>query len=393
MLKFLRNKRHQKKIYIILAIAIIPPFLMWGVTTTQKDSKIPSTVGVIENKKISLREYLNSYKAVQHEMAFMYGEKLKEVAPMINMKGEAWDRILFLHEAKKERIKANDAEVVEWVSRQPLFQSHGQFDTNIYNLYVSRYLHSNARDFEEDIRDILTIEKIADKIKSGIVIKEDELKTLYRQANGKRDILYGVVPWESEKDNVKISDDDVNKLYPLVKDRLAKPEKAQDKKSDQPLNTDEAKGELKRIMTRQKAMEAAVAKLNEAKNKMNGNDLEKTLKDLSVEAKRGEKFKSGDDLPGIGSSETVDQIIAKLKEGEVSQAFATPNGAGIFKITKDWDVDNKKFESEKEVFRKKMIDQKASEKMKTLLDKLRNQLKIDLETMRKIFAEEKPASY
>ena len=176
MLKFLRNKHHQKKIYIILAIAIIPPFLMWGVTTSQKDSKIPATIGVIENKKVSLREYLNSYKAVQHEMALMYGEKLKEAAPTINMKGEAWDRILLLNYAKKEKIKTSDAEVVEWISGQPLFQSHGQFDANIYNLYVTRILRSNARDFEEEIRDVLTIEKIAAKIRLNITVKDEKLK-------------------------------------------------------------------------------------------------------------------------------------------------------------------------------------------------------------------------
>ena len=244
MLKFLRNKHHQKKIYIFLAVAIIPPFLMWGVTTSQKDSKIPSTIGVIENKKVSLREYLNSYRAVQHEMAFMYGERSKEVASTINIKGEAWDRILLLYQAKKEKIRTGDTEVVEWISRQPLFQSHGQFDANIYNLYVSRYLRSNARDFEEEIRNILTIEKIADKIRSHITIKDEELKTLYKQANNQKDFVY----------------------------------------------------------------------------------------------------------------------------------------------------DDKKFEGEKEIFRKKMTVEKASAAMKTLLDKLRNQLKIDLETMRKIFAEEKPAA-
>ena len=241
MLKFLRNKHHQKKIYIILATAIIPPFLMWGVTTSQKESKVPSTLGLIENKKISLREYLNSYKAVQHEMAFMVGERSKEVAQAINIKGEAWDRILLLYQAKKEKIRTGDAEVVEWISRQPLFQSHGQFDANVYDLYVARYLRSNARDFEEEIRDSLTIEKIADMIRSHATVKDEELKTLYKQANNQKDFVY----------------------------------------------------------------------------------------------------------------------------------------------------DDKKFEAEKEIFRKKMTDQKASEGMKALLDKLRNELKIDLEAMRKIFAEEK----
>src|SRR3989338_8741305 len=97
MLKFLRNKSHQKKIYIILAAAIIHPFLMWGVSTSQKDSRIPSTVGTIDNRQITLKEYLASYKAVQHQMAFSFGDKLREVSKKINVKGEAWDRLLLLH--------------------------------------------------------------------------------------------------------------------------------------------------------------------------------------------------------------------------------------------------------------------------------------------------------
>ena len=477
MLKFLRNKHHQKKIYIILAAAIIPPFLMWGVSTSEKGSKIPSTVGRIDNKKISLKEYLNSYKAVQHQMAFIYGDKLREAAPKINTKGEAWDRILLLHEAKKERIKTSDTEVVEWISKQPLFQSHGEFDTNIYNLYVNRYLRSNPRDFEEEIRDILTIEKIADNIRSRIWVNESDLKALYLQENSEKDVLYGIASWESEKGNVKVGDEEIAKVYPIVKDKLSEPERVKvsylfipkdkeeslktifnekgmtlealaakysvelkeigyfskdeaaagsgplmdlspvifslapqkesdwirlgigsykikiiDKKSERSLTADEAKIELKSIILKQKASEAVIKKMNEIKNKLTGNDLEKTLKDLLIDTQRYSKFKKGSALPGIGPSQAVDSVVASLKEGEVSQAFAAPGGACILKVTKIWPAGDKTYESEKAAFRKKVLDQKISDEMSKLLDKLRNQLKVDLETMRKIFAEEKPAA-
>lgn len=476
MLKFLRKKHNQKRIYIILAITIIPPFLFWGVITSQKDSKVPSTVGVIDNRKISLREYLNSYKAVQHEMAFMYGDKLKEAAAMINFKGEAWDRLLLLHYAKKQNIKTTDNEVVDWISQQPVFQSHGQFDTNVYKLYVTRYLRSNERDFEEEIRDILTIEKVSDQVRSNVDLKDSDLKNLYIDENAERDIVYGVVSWESEKENVKVDDNDVKNIYPIVKDKLTEPEKVKisylfvpkekidasksildekdlpmgslaskyslniketgyfskndavpdiglspevlfasfslpvdqesdwirvdngaykikvtDKKSERPLSLDEAKDSLKKIILKQKAIDAAVAKLNDLKKKMTGNDLEKFLKDNSIEAKHADKFKKGSYLPGVGPSQTVDETIIKLKEGEVSSAFATPDGAGILKIVKNWAIDEKKFEQEKEEFRKKMTAQKAQKQMKELIEKLRNQLKIDMDTMQKIFAEEKPA--
>ena len=82
------------------------------------------------------------------------------------------------------------------------------------------------------------------------------------------------------------------------------------------------------------------------------------------------------------------KIIADLKEGEVSQAFATTNGAGILKVAKSRTGDDSQFESEKEEFKKKILQEKAASGMRELLGKLRNKLKIDVETMKKIFSEE-----
>lgn len=474
MLKFLRNKHTQKKIYIILAIAIIPPFLMWGVSTSQKDAKIPSTLGMLDNKKVSLKDYLKSYKAVQHEMALMYGQKANSAAAMINYKGEAWDRLLLLHYAKQEKIKTADTEVVQWLMNQPIFQSRGQFDDKLYKLYVSNYLRSNARDFEEEVRDLLTIEKVVDKLRSNITVTDVELRTIYDQENSEKDIVYGLLPWESERDNFQVSDQDIQNIYPIVKDRLTEPEKVKisylfipkeamenlkavfdeksgmlealskkyslplketgffskndavpeiglskdilfasftlpinqesewfhldqgaykikvvDKKAERPLSLDEAKEELKKIILKQKALEAVVSKLNDAKKKVEGGDLEQTLKSLGLETKHIENFNKSDYIPEIGNSETAAKIISDLKEGEVSQAFPTPNGAGILKVVKTKGVDTKKFESEKEEFKKKILQEKSTDSMKELLGKLRNKLKIDLDTMKKIFSEEK----
>ena len=382
MLKFLRNKHHQKKSYINLAFAIISPFLMWGVNTSQKESKVPSTLGSIENKKISVKDYLSSYKAVQHAMVLMYGKKAAEASSLINYKGEAWDRLLLLDYAKQQNLKTADSEVVEWLMNNPNFQDQGQFDNNRYKYIVNKALNSNARDFEEEIRGLLTINKVIDKVRSDVHVTDAELSSLYSQENSERDLLYGVLSWESEKNNVTVTDDDIQKIYPLVKDRLT------DKKTEKSLSVEEAKNELKNILLKQKAVEAAVSKLNGAKKKMQGNELEPLLKDLAIEARRYEKFKAGDVIPAIGDAQTLNKILAQLKEGEVSPAFAAANGAGIVKVLKNGTMDAKKFETEKEAFRKNIAQDKTSKLVDELLGKLRNKLKIDLETMKKLFTSE-----
>ena len=493
MLKFLRNKHTQKKIYIVLALLVIPSFFIFGInlsSPTRKNAEIPSvgsvireikikkshTLGAIDNKKFSIEEYLNSYKAVKNEVALMYGQKSKDLESRINYKGEAWDRILLLYHAKQKNIRAADAEVVQWITSQPAFQNHGQFDDNIYKLYVNSYLHSSARVFEEEIRDFLTIQKIVDQMRSKVVVKDDELKTLYNQQNGQRDLLYGVLPWESQKSNIKVTDDDLKSIYPLVKDKLTDPErvkisylfvplenkeplkaifdekdmtldalskkyslpvketgffskneavpeiglsqdvlfasfslplnqesdwfqldkgsykiKVTDKKAERPLNLEEAKEELTKVLTKEKATQNAAVKINEARKKMQSSDLEPILKELGIEAKRAEKYKKGDYLPEMGPSENTEKVITQLKEGEVSEVFVTPNGAAILKIVKDSAIDDKKFEAEKETFKEKVLREKSSNEVRKLLDGLREKLKIDIETMKKLFAsEEKP---
>ncbi len=179
MLKFLRKEKVRKRIFIILALVIIPPFLLWGVIANQKEGKKPSLLGRIEGQNISAREYLASYKAVQHQVALMYGEHAKELASSINYKAEAWDRLLLVRYAKKENIRVSDKEVVQWLLEQPLFSRKGEFDSKFYKLHTNNYLKTEPREFEEEIRQLLSIGKIQERLKSKIHLSDKELEKLY----------------------------------------------------------------------------------------------------------------------------------------------------------------------------------------------------------------------
>ncbi len=178
MIKFLRNKTVQKRIFLGLAILIIPAFTLWGVTLNKEEGSIPSTLGYIESRRVTLKDYLASYRAAQHEILFRYGDRAAEIAPLVNLKGEAWDRLLLVHYAQKEKIRVSDKEVVQWLTQQPVFSNKGTFDPNFYTLYVTNYLRTSKRDFEEEIRQLLAIAKIGDKLRVDIKISDEELKKL-----------------------------------------------------------------------------------------------------------------------------------------------------------------------------------------------------------------------
>ena len=156
---------------------IIPPFVIWGVFMDKGQKN--SALGSIGARQITIQQYLASYKAVQHQLMFLYGPQFESLKSIVNFKGEAWDRILLLDYAKKEKIHTSDEEVVDWLSMQPLFSSRGQFNVNFYKRYVQSALRTNTRDFEEEIRQILTIAKIRERLRSQIHLSDAELKELY----------------------------------------------------------------------------------------------------------------------------------------------------------------------------------------------------------------------
>ncbi len=383
MLKFLRNKKTQKKIYIGLALVIIPSFLFWGLMISKEDTQTnPNTaLGRIENHSVSVQEYLKSYNAVQHQVVLVYGERAKMIARFIDLKAEAWDRLLLLTYAKKEKLKAGDSEVVDYLASQPIFINHGKFDDKFYKAYVTNYLRISVRDFEEEIRQMLTIHKIQERIGRRIQPSEQELKELYNSEIGEKDIVYGILSWESQKNKVLVSEEEISAVYPLLKDKLQ--EAGSDAKS---LSIEEAKGRLKDLMIKQKATEAAVKQLDQIRSTLGTADFEKTLSGQGIEVKHAEKFTAeSSSLPGVGPSNSFERMISGLKEGGISQAFATPTGAAIIQIVKASPADPQKFEKDKIGFKEKVRDKKIVEKMDALLNELRQKLTLNPDVMNKLF--------
>ncbi len=469
MLKALRNKSTQKKIYIVVAVAVVATFVISGVVLTDFGQN-PSTLGKIAGKNVSLQEYMSGYKATLHQAAWAYGSRFDEVKNYINFKGETWDRLLWLNEAKKQKIRISDKEVVEWVTQQAVFAKSGKFDAQIYNNFTTIFLRTSSREFEEEVRDLLKIRKLWTDISSKISVSDEELKRLYDQQNGERGLAYTVIPWEKEAEQVTVDPKELEPIYPALKDTLTEPTKVKvsylfvpkerqeeskalfaetgrtleelsskygvpvkttplfpknegtpelaskemvdlafnqpvlkesdwayvdagaykirvDLKQDErPLSFEEAKDEILNIVKKQKAIEEAVKKLNAIRLK--SPDFETAMKDAGLEIKTLDPYKKGAYLPGVGPSQSFEEKISALKQGEATEAIAVPAGATVIKVVKDLAADEKKFAEEKDTFRQRIVEQKAEAQRNDYLEKLRNKLAVNLETMKKLFPED-----
>ncbi len=475
MLKLLRQKGVQKNIYAVLALGIAISFIVSGVLISHDDKNTLGALAMIDKHKITTQQYLDSYRAVQRQASFMYGDKFNEIKNRINFKGEAWDRLLLLDYAQKQKIRATDAEVVEWVSSQPAFKSKDKFDQKLYELYVERGLRATPRGFEEEIRQMLTIGKIQERIKSKPV-DDNKLKELYQKEKTEKDLIYAILPWETQKDSVTVTDKDAEQLYSIVKNKLSTPERVKvsylfipkeknvalkeifedktqrmdpiskkynlplketgyfskndavpelgnspevlsecfklaadeeshwietdagnykmklvDKKSEHPMSLEESREELKKIYTQQEATELAVKKLTRLKDKMKNTDFEVVLKSEGIETTSLEKYHTGIYPAGIYPSENLEQAVSSLKEGEISDAFEIPKGAMMVKVIKINPLDEKKFNEEKETFKKERSGKQFNDDMNQLLENLRKNLSLNLERMKEIFPSEETA--
>ncbi|MBU4467166.1 MAG: SurA N-terminal domain-containing protein, partial [Candidatus Omnitrophica bacterium] len=112
MLRILRNKKTAKKIWIGLAIIIIPAFTLWGFGESKNDRQDTSSAGKIFGRNVSNLEFRNSLTAVRTKAIMQFGDKLPEIEKYLNFESQAWGRLILLAEAKTRRINVKDKEVV-----------------------------------------------------------------------------------------------------------------------------------------------------------------------------------------------------------------------------------------------------------------------------------------
>ena len=222
MLKVLRQRGVQHKIFIGLAIAVISSFVLSGILLNNEDSASMGALGKIGKHSISAKDYLDSYRAVTHQLQFMFGERWSEMRRFVNLKGEAWDRILLQKEALRRGFRASDKEVVEWIASQVSFQRQGKYYPELYRMAVREGLRMEPRDFEEEMRNTLSIQKLTQNILSDTKVDDKELREMFNSEKAVRDIEYILLQANTDP-SIQVEDKEIASLYELVKSNLTDP--------------------------------------------------------------------------------------------------------------------------------------------------------------------------
>jgi len=303
MFKQLRDKKTKKMIWIILAVLVLPGFLLWGSGSVMRSRQTTAYAGRIFGRKVSFLEYRDALDAVKNQAIMQYGENFSEAEKNLNLESEAWRRLLLLYEAKKRKIRLSDAEVIEQIRRYPFFQRKDKFDESIYNQLLQYVFRTQPRAFEEQVRENMAIAKLYEQVTQAVTITEDETRIAFRKNNEKISLFFIVSNYADFTKEVNPTDAEVEEYFAQNSMQFK-----------QPLSFNL---EYIAVPTEGKDEAGVQTLLKGIAKRLNKNtDLARIAGELNTTAKETGLFGQTEPIPGIGWSPEITGFIFKAKAKE-----------------------------------------------------------------------------
>lgn len=338
MLKVLRNKKTAKRIWIGLAIIIIPAFTMWGFGGAFGDKKENKPLGRIFGHKVTDIEFRDSISAVTTTAIMRFGDKFPEVQKYLNLDSQAWDRLILLAEAKKRQINVSDKEVVDLVESYPFFQNKGSFDSKTYNQTLQYVFRLQPRAFEEQTRQSLILNKLFKQVTDGIKADDQEIALAFDKANQEISIYYLASLTADFTKKVKTTEKGLKEYFDKNLASFKEPAS---------FNI-----EYVALPSMEKARE-----FGESLNKLDS--LEKAAKNIKLEVKQTGLFKEGAPAPGIEWLAANPEMLSKLEQLKYSPPIEVGNSYYILHIKDKKASYTPEFNSIKKEVKEKYVNAEA----------------------------------
>lgn len=317
MLRILRSRKFARRTLIALLIIIIPAFVLWGAGSI---SERPRPIGTIETNKILPQDFGESIQGMRIQLLLTYFgdyDKFENITgnrPVLNRL--AWERLIFLHEAVKGKIKVADKDVISFLSSHPLFSRDGYFNKETYEHIIKNALRIEPREFEELVRQNLKVKTFLDALYREIVVDEDEIVLYYRKLNDKVNISFFLVDKDSFKSESGVSEDDIKKYYSENIQEFNIPAKTVIEYIEMSYANYEEREEV--VKTIQEIYEKA---------RKEPEKLEEIAKNYGIIYKKTDPLSQFDIIPGIRFSKEIYKIAFALRKGSVSKPVLTSEEA------------------------------------------------------------------
>ncbi|TRZ93405.1 hypothetical protein D4R78_08555 [bacterium] len=311
MLKILRNKKTAKKVWIGLAVIIIPAFALWGFGGGLRSREDTAPVGKIFGRNISYIEFKDALAAVKTMAIMRFGDRLDEVQKYLNLEAQAWERLVLLAEAKKRHIAASDREIIEDIENSSFFQYQGAFSNKLYNEALRYSLRIQPRIFEELIRQNIIIAKLYEQVTAKVSLSDEQIKKEYAKVNQEMSIDYVASLFSDFSKDISPSEKQINDYYAGNKPMFKQPVTV-----NLIYTTADSEEKAKKVV--------ALLKKNNA--------LKLAAQETGLETKETGPFSSTDSIPGLGFSPELLNLISKLKKGAFTPIIKSDNSFYVFQL-------------------------------------------------------------
>jgi len=236
MLKQLRENT-KTILWIVVVAFVVSIFAVWGMNldSPTRRPQDENAVGSVNGEPITRTLYSNSFTQVYEQMKQQRGEEYEpNQMERLMMAEQAWElsiqKILMAKEIEKQRITVSDAELVDFLRRNPhptlqqVFRTEDdQFD---YQAYL-RSLSDPEVDWTELERwglNLLPELKLQTYISSQVHISEQEVVERFKRGTVEVKARYVKIPLPAEESEYEPSEREIDSLYATVGDKYTIPE-------------------------------------------------------------------------------------------------------------------------------------------------------------------------
>ncbi|MBS3919362.1 MAG: SurA N-terminal domain-containing protein [Deltaproteobacteria bacterium] len=383
---------------LLLLVAVT--FISWGGYSFFRDKKY-DYAAMVDGTAIHIRDYQETLQGVMNRyreaMGPAFNEKMiGELRIRENVIEELISRTLILQEGTRLGLKVSDGELRMAIESIPSFQVNGQFDSRLYERFLSLN-RMNPEDFERMQRENLLYSKVANLIRlNGGKVSEEEILEGYLFENEKVNLHFVKIAPEAFRGQVSANEVEIKDYFQKHQEEFRIPAYLQVqylafRPSDVELKIQISPDEIKRYYDQRKESfkvpkqvrvreilitvdpQAPPERIEEKKKKaeeiLGKAGKTKDFASLAKQYSESESAQKGGDLGWLQKG-TINEFFEKplfsLKAGELSDLVKGPGGFHIFKVEEVKEEKQKTFEEVKDqihqTFKKEKAKAEASRK-------------------------------
>ena len=363
-----RMRRHKGWLKWSLAIVILAFIVLYIPSFLRSDAAGNNdVVASVEGRDITVARFRQAYQRQMQAYRAQFGgnvdeQMLKQLGIDQRIVQQMIEEEAALAEAGKLGIRTSDEEVRARIASMPGLQENGQFigEQRYRQLLQMQTPPLTERDFEEQIRRGITIEKFRAALTNWISVSDNEVEEEFRRRNEK--VKLAVVSFAADKfrEGLEATDAEISAYYEAHKNELKVPEKRKVKYALVDMQairnkTTVSPDDIKRYYedNEQQYSTPEQVRASHILLKTEGKDdaaVKKQAEELLAKAKAGADFAKlasqysedevskakGGDLDFFPKGQMVpefDKVAFSLKPGEISDLVKSQYGYHIIKVT------------------------------------------------------------